>query len=231
MKYLGNLRVKGFFIALLIGALVCLALAFAVQANWYPGPLFWADGGIQGLENILMVELVLGPVLTAYLLSSQKATHKIKLDIVVIIFLQLLTLSTGTYIVYTQRPAMIIYSNGRFHTIAVSALTKDDKSLSILKGLGAHLPVWLYPESELGVGSNINFVPANLRWEDIQFGTHEEIQWQLNQNHPNISAAINGIPKPDHIVILDGRYQTFLADVDHDFHFLNSSKLKAMAAN
>jgi len=221
MQYRKFNRVNGFMIALGAGILACLAFALTTQHFWYPGPLFWADGGIQGLTLIAIVELILGPVLTAYLLAPNKKASKLKLDLACVVALQLTAFSIGGYIVYSQRPVAVAYFNGSFHTVSASALHPQEKTLKMLERFGDHLPVWIYPETGAISDSQSSAIfPAKDRWDDIKLGTSEALNTLARANKEGYLRSIREIHYKRNIIVLEGRYKTTLANVDSNFEFL-----------
>ncbi|PVZ71849.1 hypothetical protein [Pelagibaculum spongiae] len=111
-------RAKAFLIHLLISTLILIVLSYWLVFIWYPGPLFFTDGGYQGLWLILGCDLVLGPLITLIIFNPNKATSLIKKDLLAIGFIQLAALSGGVWATWESRPAGISFveTNGKFHT-------------------------------------------------------------------------------------------------------------------
>jgi hypothetical protein len=103
-----------FFISLLV-FLVLLALMMWV---WFPGKLFFIDGGWQGMKIIAPVDLVLGPALTLLLYRPWKKS--LKFDMSVIAAIQIAALSYGVYSAYNQRTAAIVFAENRFETLSLN---------------------------------------------------------------------------------------------------------------
>ena len=59
---------KAFLIHFGISLIVFIVLAAIMRLVWYPGDLFWMDGGWQGMQLIAPIDLVLGPALTLSLI-------------------------------------------------------------------------------------------------------------------------------------------------------------------
>lgn len=100
---------------------VCVAVALLASALfWYPGPLAFA-AGLAGIVGILvMVDLVLGPVLTFVVYKPGKKS--LKLDLAVIAAVQILALGYGLQTVYQARPVYIVFSVDRFETVSAADL-------------------------------------------------------------------------------------------------------------
>lgn len=226
MQYWSDVRLKGFIVALLVGAVACLALAIVTQHYWYPGPLFWADGGVQGLKNIAIVELVLGPILTAYLVAPKKTSAKIKLDLSIIVAAQLLAFGAGTYMIYSQRPVAVAYFDGSFHTISASALNPQEQTLKMLSKFGDQLPVWIYPETDaIDSSQSSSIFAAKDKWDEIKLGTSDSISSLIRSNSPQYLTALHKFHGTQNVIIVEGRYKTMLANVDDEFRMLDSNTL------
>ena len=109
-------RLKAFLIHFGISAAIYIALLYLVIFVWYPQPFFAADGGWQGIRIITGVDIVLGPVLT--LIVFRPGKRGLKLDLGIIAALQLVALSWGTWIVHSQRPALIVYADSAFYSLS-----------------------------------------------------------------------------------------------------------------
>ena len=105
--------------ALLIHLGVCAALyvvlLYLIVFHWYPQPYFAADGGWLGVQIITGVDLVLGPLLT--FLVYRRGKRGLKFDLALIAVVQTAALVWGTWLVYDQRTAAVVYSSGRFQTL------------------------------------------------------------------------------------------------------------------
>lgn len=237
-----KLKAKSALVSFLIASLACLILASIVKLIWYPGPLFWADGGIQGLKVIFIIELVLGPLLTAYLVRDTKSVRKRTLDLGLVAILQIGALVFGAHLMFIERPVAISYYDGKFSTISASIVELQNNGLSSLNSFGKNFPVWVYPELnasdaqqasvffdgkyETPVAMNHRveyFTPAKEKWDDIKFGTSNEIKFLLRQNQKRYTSDVHKMHSPKNVVVIQGRYDTLLANVDDNFNFLGST--------
>ena len=71
-------RIKAFLIHLGISAVIFFILLYLIIFHWYPGFLFTADGGWQGVRIIAAVDLVLGPLLTLVVYKAGKPSLKME---------------------------------------------------------------------------------------------------------------------------------------------------------
>ena len=127
-----------------VGLVILIPLAYLVLIEWYPGSLFFIDGGLRGSQILIGVDLVLGPGLTFLAWDIVKSRKKLTIDISIIGVLQVLALVWGIYAVYTQRPIALVFDNGTFKPLLQSDLTPQGKSAADLQKLAAHRPPFIY---------------------------------------------------------------------------------------
>lgn len=109
---------KAFLIHFGISLLIFIVLAAIMRIIWYPGDLFVMDGGLQGLQLIAPIDLVLGPALTLCFYRPWK--KNIRFDMAAIATVQIAALSYGVYATYQQRPAAIVFAENRFETLSLA---------------------------------------------------------------------------------------------------------------
>lgn len=115
-------RLSAFATHLGISLLIFLVLLGVVVFAWYRFPLFWVDNGWHGIKIIAGCDLVLGPLLTLIVFKPGKP--RLKLDMSIIAAVQFAALTAGTYIVYLERPLMLVYADSYFMPIG-GALRPD----------------------------------------------------------------------------------------------------------
>lgn len=119
---------------------------------WFPGELFFIDGGWQGLKLVAAVDLILGPALTLLLYKPGKP--KLALDMSMIAIIQLSALAYGFYATHQQRTVAIVYAEKAFYTLSANDNKLADEELRKLsmepKPLPAasllQVPLMLTPE-------------------------------------------------------------------------------------
>jgi len=114
--------------------LIFIALLGIILLFWYPGALFATAGGWQGIQIVVGVDLVLGPLLTLIVYNLDKPRRLLYRDLAIIGAIQLSCLSAGVYIVYTERPVAVIFSIDKFYALKKSefiANGKDPKTLHL----------------------------------------------------------------------------------------------------
>jgi hypothetical protein len=119
--------------------LVLLALMIGV---WYPDFFFTTDGGWEGLQILIGVDLVLGPALTAIVYRPYK--RGLLLDLTLIGLAQLICLLIGTYIIYTQRPLAVVYVDDHFISVSQGSFDFAGTDSASLKTLPGKYPKQIY---------------------------------------------------------------------------------------
>lgn len=121
---------------------VILILIFA----WYPTPFFSTDGGLQGFPILVLVDLVLGPLLTAIIVKPNKSIKKIRFDLICTLLVKFLALTAGMAVIWDQRPVAVIHYQGAFYPITPGLLRPQQSSAHALKRFGLASPVFLHHE-------------------------------------------------------------------------------------
>lgn len=132
-------KLKAFFIHLTISLLTVLVAYFLIHLLWYPTPLFKATDASKIFIMILLVDLILGPLLTFVVYKKHKKT--LKIDLTVIVLIQLSALSYGLYSVYQARPVWIAYVVDRFELVRANDILEEDEKIYHLPKFG---PKYIY---------------------------------------------------------------------------------------
>lgn len=134
-------RIRFFLWHLAMSALIAVLVVFAVFGVWYPSPLHAAVGVFHIFLMLLVVDVVLGPMLSLLVYRSGKKT--LALDLVVIMLLQISALCYGLWSVAEGRPAWIVFNVDRFDL--VRALDIDERNLEFARS-EYQSPSWLGPK-------------------------------------------------------------------------------------
>lgn len=108
-------KLKAFLIHLLISALVIGSLFVLIYFVWYPEPFQVLEGVEQVTIIILLVDLVLGPILTFALYKPGK--KGLMMDLSLIALIQIGALVYGAEIIYSERPMYVSFSYDQFKTV------------------------------------------------------------------------------------------------------------------
>ena len=109
-------RYRAFAIHFGISLAIFAVLAWLVVAVWYPGFFFDTDGGWEGIRIIVLVDLVLGPLLTLIVYKAGKPG--LAFDLTMIGLVQAAALAAGIYVVHQERPLAMVYVDGHFYSVS-----------------------------------------------------------------------------------------------------------------
>lgn len=99
-----------------ISLAVFMSLVLLMVYFWFPGDLFMLDGGWQGLKLVALIDLVLGPALTALLWSPKKKS--LVFDMCVVGALQIAALAYGFVTTYDQRTVAMVFAEETFISVS-----------------------------------------------------------------------------------------------------------------
>ena len=102
-----------------IGAAV-LALMILV---WYPPPYFDAAGGNDLVLLMVGIDVALGPLLTLAVFNPAKGLGRLRFDLIVIGVLQIAALAYGVHVMFTARPAYLVFAVDRFDLVMANLLS------------------------------------------------------------------------------------------------------------
>lgn len=136
------LRIKFKAMAVHLGiSLVLVGTAVALMLlRWFPPPLFETDGGGIGLKLIVLVDLVLGPLLTFLVFNPAKTRFALRLDLSLIAAFQLAAYVGGMWSVHSVRVQTLAYEDGRFYSVIPEFYAGQEIAADGWKPLGPHAP-------------------------------------------------------------------------------------------
>lgn len=152
-------------------ALLAAALVFGI---WYPDPLHQALGVTTIFLMLLAVHVIIGPLLT--LIVSKEGKKTFKLDMTVIILLQLAAFIFGMKVIAEGRPVWIVFSSDRFNVVQAYELETNNKRdlRSLLKRFSFTGPKWVgirLPDDAKELNQFI-FGPVSGGGEDLYLRPH-----------------------------------------------------------
>ncbi|RZF56920.1 type IV pilin accessory protein [Acinetobacter halotolerans] len=123
-------RLKFFLSHLSISAIIALIVVGLVFFVWYPASLSKAVGVTDIFLMLLIIDVILGPVLGWIVYKEGKKT--LKMDLSIIILLQLSALFYGIYSIGQGRPVWLAYNVDRFEVVRNNEIINDNiaKALS-----------------------------------------------------------------------------------------------------
>lgn len=110
-------------IHLFISASVVGASAILVFMYWYPGLLSYASGVSDIFLILLLVDVVLGPLITLIVFNTQK--KELTRDLFIVGCIQLAALLFGLHTLFEARPVFIVFNNGRFDVVYANELSQE----------------------------------------------------------------------------------------------------------
>ncbi len=108
-------RIKAALIHLTISIIVIGLFIGIVFFIWYPKPLYSIAEVIEPLKLLVLIDVVVGPMLTFIVFSKKKSLKSLRIDLSLIALLQISALSYGIYSIYNGRSSIIVFAEGRFH--------------------------------------------------------------------------------------------------------------------
>ena len=113
-------RFRAFLLHLLLSASLITAVLTAIYWVWYPPPIASAAGLSDLVVVVVVVDIVLGPLLTFVVFN--RAKKSLRLDLACIATLQLAVLAYGVYTIGVARPAWIVFNADRFDLVLAHEL-------------------------------------------------------------------------------------------------------------
>ena len=119
-------RFRAFLFHGVVSLIIAVAAMLLMFSIWYPAPLHQALGVTRVFLLLLVVDLVLGPLMTLLVFKSGK--KNLALDVAIIVVLQLSALGYGLWTVASGRPLWVVFNVDRFDV--VQAVDIDVRRLS-----------------------------------------------------------------------------------------------------
>lgn len=138
-------KAKASIIHLSISILI-IGLLYLLTINiWYPSPYFQVSGLLDILIILVIVDLILGPLLTFIIYKPKK--NSLKFDLSVVAFIQISALFYGAFTIYEGRPVYVAYVVDRFTLVAANEVNSEDVKHVELKTSTFDKPKLVYAKS------------------------------------------------------------------------------------
>lgn len=144
LKHLLRYKLRAFLVHLGVSLLLLLPFVYLILCQWYPPPLFFTDGGWQGLRIMVLVDLVLGPSLTLLLFNPQKSRRALMCDFGCIAIVQVAALLAGAHAVHSVRPWTVAWYDGAFYVSTRATYDEQQVTDEQWRALGARPPYQVY---------------------------------------------------------------------------------------
>lgn len=113
-------RLTAVLVHLAISCVCAAGLAFLVFGVWYPAPLAHKLGGDSIFFLMLVVDVVVGPLLTAVVYGSNKKS--LKFDLLVVVLFQICAMAYGVYVMSVARPAWLVFAGVGFDLVQANSV-------------------------------------------------------------------------------------------------------------
>ncbi|USA52366.1 type IV pilin accessory protein [Acinetobacter sp. C32I] len=134
-------RLKFFLSHLAMSSFVALMVIGVVFFIWYPVPLAQAVGVTHIFLMMLAIDVVVGPLLGLYVYKEAK--KNLKIDLSIIILIQLIALSYGVYSIAQGRPVWLAYNVDRFELVRNNEILTEHIAQALPR---YQKPSWLKPQ-------------------------------------------------------------------------------------
>jgi hypothetical protein len=102
-------KIKATLIHTTLSLIAFSVVLYFMLTQWFPPPLFAAEGGWQALKIVLFVDIVLGPCLTFFVYSPDKSKLAITGDLTFVAIVQTVALIYGIQTAHDNRVIAISY--------------------------------------------------------------------------------------------------------------------------
>lgn len=108
-------KLKAFLIHLAISSAIIGIVFGLIFFYWYPSPYFQANGAWSVIRVLVMVDLVMGPLLT--LVLYKKGKRGLVFDICMVALVQIAALIYGVQVIYGERPYYLVFAVDRVEVV------------------------------------------------------------------------------------------------------------------
>ena len=136
-------KLKAFIIHLTISLGIFLVFFSLTRFVWYPAFYFSASGAWDAVFTVAVVDVVLGPLLTLVLYKRGKPG--LKFDLSMIVLFQIAALVWGAWVLYTERPVLVVYDNDSFYCVSESLAKAANANPHAFKKEGVVVPQAFLP--------------------------------------------------------------------------------------
>jgi hypothetical protein len=135
-------KFKASLIHLVLSAVIISALVSLIIIYWFPSPFL----GVTNFKDIalilILIDLVLGPLLTFIVFNPNKKS--LKFDLSVIVSIQFIALSYGLYMLYLSHPLYITYYENSFNIVTAKQANPEKANHTDLKISKLSSPIFAY---------------------------------------------------------------------------------------
>jgi len=110
-------RLKASGIHFGISLVIALLAAVLVFGLWYPYPYREISGGRELFFIVVMVDVILGPLITLTVFNRAKPWAELRRDLAIVALIQLSALAYGVWTVFVARPVHMVFEYDRFRVV------------------------------------------------------------------------------------------------------------------
>lgn len=100
-----------------ISLVIALLAALLVFGLWYPYPYREISGGRELFLIVVIVDVILGPLITLAVFNRAKPWRVLRRDLVMVALIQLSGLGYGLWTVFVARPVHMVFEYDRFRVV------------------------------------------------------------------------------------------------------------------
>lgn len=119
-------RTKVGVVHLLLSAVVGSAIAALVYGLWFPEPLAKLIGVSNLFWLLVGVDVICGPLLMVVVFNERKSRRELSLDVLFVIFIQMVALVYGVYAISKIRPIALVFEGDRFVAVSVKDIDSSE---------------------------------------------------------------------------------------------------------
>jgi hypothetical protein len=127
-------------IASIVISLIAFLIVFFV---WYPAPLDHAFNVSSVFFLLLVVNIIVGPILTFLVYQPKKKS--LVFDLSVIVLLQIAAFGYGLHAIFQGRPAFVVFNQDRFEAIRTPDISLESKKIALANGNKLAVASWTRP--------------------------------------------------------------------------------------
>lgn len=189
-----SFRVRCFLVHVSISLVLALSSVFVVFYLWYPAPIHKAVGATDIFLLLLVVDVVLGPLLTFVLAVEGK--KYLKLDFIAVALLQISAFGYGIYTVAEGRAVWLVFNIDRFDLVQAYQVNEKYRQAAkpeyrLLSWTGPKLVSARQPE-EAGAHTQLIFESVK---DGVDLPQRPDLYAAYENEKKNISASARELPE------------------------------------
>lgn len=161
-------RYRASLVHFIISSIIVANIVAITALSWYPGALFSHTGGLHLSVILMIVDCLLGPLLTLVVYNKEKKSNT--KDMVCLLSIQAIFLFYGTFSIYSSRPAYIAWVNNQFHLVKANEIESkhQEQAQAEFRSIGSFGPIFVATRQPLDTRINNDILFAELSGMGIQ---------------------------------------------------------------